>query len=198
MKAQTFVPIVVAVATVAVPGVALADEPRTTLTIEPISLLVTTTVSAQVEREVGPQVGVAVLVGGGRSTRVAIGDRVHTYSVGTTMDSARDIRFSRVHLGAQTSYYAERFRGGHATVEMVYVRYGWATPQRDNIDVVSGNFYAGWKWLLQYDVTFVLQAGLGVVVTHGEDDVASGIVMNRDGTLGPIHLAANGAVGWSF
>jgi hypothetical protein len=175
-----------------------ADEPCTSITIEPISLLVTTTASLGVERKVTPQIGVAVLAGGGRSTSVAIGDHVHTYSVGQTMDSARDIRFGRIHLGGQASYYAEQFRGGHATVEAVYVHYGWANPNRDSIDTVSGSVYAGWKWLLQHDITIVVQAGIGLVMTHGEDETESGLVMDRDGTLGPIHLAANGAVGWSF
>jgi hypothetical protein len=174
------------------------SEPRHSITVEPVSLLMTTTFGVQLEREIVPRVGVALLAGGGRSTRVAIGDRIHTYAIGTSEENAEDISYGRIHLGAAGSYYAERFRGGHVTGELVYVHYGWARPDRADIDVLSGSAYAGWKWLIDHDITFVLQAGIGLVMTHGEDPMEDGFRFERDGTLGPIHLAANGLVGWSF
>lgn len=175
-----------------------ADVPTVSLTIEPLSFAYATTASVGAELRARPRVGVALLVGGGRSNKVAIGDRIHRYSVGMTDDTALDIRFTRLHVGGQATYYAEAFSGGHATGEVVYVRHGGASPPRDSIHAVSASVYGGWKWLFDYNLTVVLQAGIGIVITRGEEPMIAGLTFDREGTLGPIHLAANAAVGWSF
>jgi hypothetical protein len=40
--------------------------------------------------------------------------------------------------------------------------------------------------------------GGGVVVVETDADAMKGWRIDRDGTLGPVHLAMNASVGWSF
>jgi hypothetical protein len=173
-----------------------AAEPCNTVTVEPASMFMMTTLSAQYERHVLLQLGVAGLAGIGSSTNVSIGDRVHNYSVGPSVDSLEDIRYRRLHVGVQGNYYAERFRGLHAGVELVYVHFGWASPDAENIHAISASGYGGWKWLWANGLTIVAQAGLGFVETDA--DPMTGWRLDREGTLGPVHLAANASIGWSF
>jgi hypothetical protein len=175
----------------------VADHPPcNTVTFEPVSALMLRTLSVELEREVAPRVGIAVLVGLGSTENVAIGDQVHNYSTGSSIDTLEDVRFERVHFGMQASYYSNRFAGAHVSAELVYVRYGWADPDFESIDVVSGSAYGGYKWVWRPGLTVVLQAGLGFVETNA--DPMTGWRLDRDGTLGPLHLAANASVGWSF
>jgi hypothetical protein len=185
-----------AVLAVVLGGGAHAEEPCNTVTIEPVSLAMMRTLSAQYERHVLPQLGIAGLVGVGSSTNVSIGDRIHNYSVGPSFDKLEDVRYGRVHIGVQGNYYAERFRGLHAGAEVVYVHFGWASPDAESINAISASAYGGWKWLWNNGITIVVQAGLGVVETDA--DVMTGWHVDRDGTLGPVHLAANASFGYSF
>jgi hypothetical protein len=186
---------IVVVAVLGAGAVAHADEPCNTVTVEPASLLMTT-LSAQYERHVIAHVGVGALAGVGSSTDVSIGDRIHTYSTGSSADNLEDIRYRRVHVGLQANYYAERFRGLHAGAEVVYLHFGWASPDAENINAISASAYGGWKWLWNNGLTIVVQAGLGFVETDA--DAMTGWRIDRDGTLGPVHLAANASFGWSF
>lgn len=177
---------------------AASAMPRcTSITLEPLSATIRT-LSIAVERRIASQVGVAGLVGAGLTTRVSIGDRVHRYSVGPSFDELQDVRFGRLHVGAQASWYAREFDGMHVSGEVVYVRHGWAEPQRQAIDSLSTSAYAGYKWIHRSGLTLAIQAGLGLVVTSGEDEMEDGSILDREGTLGPVHLAANGNVGWTF
>jgi hypothetical protein len=175
----------------------VADHPPcNTVTIEPVSLVMLTTLSAQFEREVRPRFGVAALAGIGATDNVAIGDRVHNYSIGSSAETLETVRFTRIHVGGQASYYSEQFHGALIAAEVVYLHHGWAEPSFEDIDAVSGSLYGGWKWRWSSGLTAVLQAGLGLVETNA--DPMTGWHLDRDGTLGPVHLAANASVGWSF
>lgn len=177
---------------------ATAGAPRcTSITIEPLSAMITT-LSVGVERRIASQVGVTGLVGVGLTSRVSIGDRVHRYSVGPSAEALEDVRYGRVHLGALASWYARELDGMHVSLELVYVHHGWAEPQRQSIDSFSTNGYVGYKWIHPSGFTLAIQAGLGLVLTHGEDEMSDGVILDREGTLGPVHLAANGNVGWTF
>jgi hypothetical protein len=171
-------------------------EPCNTVTVEPASMFMMTTLSAQFEHHVIPHLGVAGLAGVGSSTKVSIGDRVHNYSVGPSADNLEDIRYRRVHIGLQANVYPEGFRGLHAGAELVYLHFGWASPDAENIHALSASAYGGWKWLWNNGLTIVVQAGLGVVETDA--DAMKGWRIDRDGTLGPVHLGMNVSVGWSF
>jgi hypothetical protein len=187
---------IVVLAVLGAGAVAHAEDPCNTVTVEPISVVTMRTLSAQYERHVLPQLGIAGLVGAGLSTNVSIGDRIHNYSVGPSVDNLEDIRYGRIHVGVQANYYAERFRGLHAGGEVVYLHFGWASPDAETINALSASAYGGWKWLWANGLTIVVQAGLGAVLTDA--DAMKGWHVDRDGTLGPVHLAANASVGWSF
>jgi len=177
-------------------GIAHAQEPCNTATIEPVSMLMMTTLSVQYERHVLPPLGVAVLGGFGVTRNVAIGDRIHNYSVGSSVDNLDEIRYGRVHVGIQANYYAENFKGAHFGAELSYVHHGWANPEAESINAITGSAYGGWKWLWNSGLTVVVQAGLSVVETDA--DAMTGWRIDQDGTLGPVHLAANASIGWSF
>jgi hypothetical protein len=177
-------------------GIAHAQPPCNTATVEPASMLMMTTLSVQYERHVIPRLGIAALGGLGVTTNIAIGDRIHNYSVGSSVDDLSEIRYGRVHVGVQGNYYAEDFKGAHVGVELTYVHHGWANPDAESIHAFTGSAYGGWKWLWNSGLTVVVQAGLSVVETDA--DAMTGWRIDQDGTLGPIHLAANGSIGWSF
>lgn len=181
-------------------GTAHAQEPCNTATIEPVSMVMMTTLSVQYERHVVPRpgthLGIAGLAGAGVSTNVSIGDRIHNYSVGSSVDNLEDVRYGRFHVGVQGNYYADEFKGAHVGVEVSYVHFGWAKPDAESINALTASAYGGWKWLWNNGLTIVVQAGLSVVETDA--DAMTGWRIDRDGTLGPVHLAANGSIGWSF
>lgn len=179
------------------PAAATGVPHCTSITIEPLSAMIST-LSVGVERRIKPQVGLTGLAGVGLTSRVSIGDRVHRYAVGPSTEALEDVRYARLHVGAQASWYARQFDGTHVSVEVVYVHHGWAEPQRQSIDSVSASAYAGYKWIHRSGFTLAIQAGLGLVLTHGEDERSDGVILDREGTLGPVHLAANGNVGWTF
>ncbi len=172
------------------------QPPCNTVTFEPLSAVMITTFSAQFEREVAPGIGVTALAGVGSTTDVAIGDRIHNYSTGSSVDTLQEVRFKRVHIGVGATYYAESFRGAHLAGELVYLHHGWSEPALENIDALSASAYGGYKWVWGPGLTAVLQAGLGLVGTNA--DPMTGWHLDRDGTLGPVHLAANASVGWTF
>jgi hypothetical protein len=170
--------------------------PCNTVTFEPLSAVMLTTVSAQFEREVMPRVGLSALAGIGSTTDVAIGDRIHHYSTGSSEDTLEDVHFKRVHIGVGASYYSDQFRGAHLAGELVYLHHGWSQPELENIDTVSASAYGGYKWVWAPGLTVVVQGGLGLVGTNA--GLMTGWHLDRDGTLGPVHLAANASVGWTF
>lgn len=172
------------------------QPPCNAVTFEPLSAVMITTFSAQYEREVMPRIGVTALAGVGSTSDVAIGDRIHHYSTGSSVDTLQEVHFKRVHLGVGATYYAEQFRGAHLAAEIVYLHYGWSEPALENIDAVSGSAYGGYKWVFGPGLTAVVQGGVTVVATNA--DPMTGWHLDRDGTLGPVHLAANASVGWSF
>jgi hypothetical protein len=173
------------------------DHPRcNTISLEPLSLFYTRTVSIDAEREVAPRIGVALLAGVGRSTNVAIGDQIHVFSRGSSGDNLEDVRYTRLHAGVQGNYYSARFRGWHLGGELVYLHYGWATLDGENIHAITASAYVGWKWLWSSGVTAAVQGGLGFAGTDAGE--MTGWHLDRGGTLGPVHLAASASVGYSF
>ena len=181
------------------PGVTAAVQPerQTAFMLEPLQLLFGT-LAFDVERQVAPHVGVALLTGLGYSSRVEIGDRVHQLSYGAKPDQLEAVDWVRVHAGVQSSFYIEEpFRGPHVGVEVTYKHF-WATSETGmypgSFSVLTGSAYGGWKWLFASGVTVTLQLGISAVGSSysGNWDLDS------EGTLNTVHLFGNLAGGWSL
>ena len=181
------------------PGVtaAAAPERQTAVMLEPLQLLFGT-LAFDVERQVAPHVGVALLTGIGYSSRVEIGDRVHQVSYGMAPDMLETVDWVRVHAGVQSSFYLqEPFRGPHLGVEVTYKHF-WATSETGTIpgsfSVLTGSVYGGWKWLFEPGVTVTLQLGISAVGSS----YAGNWDLDSEGTLNTVHLFGNLAAGWSL
>jgi hypothetical protein len=202
----TAVPPTVGPPTVGPPGLTpavvrdVAPKPVTTsFLIEPLTLAMTT-LGVQVEHAITdhPTLAIAGQVGFGVTSKVTMGDRVHTYYHGDTFADLHELSFVRIHAGTQLNLYFERpFRGPHVGVEASYKHFAPTDGDGGNVAVVTGSAYGGWKWITGGGMTFVLQFGASIVGTR-QDSEMTGWQRDDEGTLKAAHLFGNFAVGWSI
>ncbi|HEY5947139.1 MAG TPA: hypothetical protein VIV40_16665 [Kofleriaceae bacterium] len=152
-----------------------AAEPRTSVTWSPVHLVMPL-VELQADYNVVPNMGVGVILGGGRVS-----------------DDTNMITATAYEVGGQYNYYfMHPFSGLHAGFEGLYLHLG--DIEQDS--TVSGaglsvGPYVGYKLETDIGFTFIAQGGVAVLAVKAE----SSTQMQSDKTVYPL---LNLNVGWSF
>jgi len=144
-------------------------EPRTSVTIEPLFLVIGM-VDATVEYQPTANIGIAGIAGYGRPMLAA----------------------SMYHLGGEGNVYlTKRFSGLHLGTEIEYMGGGTSVPFTDVHSSATERIlgvYAGYKWIEKHGFTAVVQMGAGHLDMHSTSDPP----MSKTIPMG------NLTAGWSF
>jgi len=178
------------------PAVPVAP-PRTSVSFEPVALLLTT-ISVDVERQIVPHLGIALVAETGHTSRVLIGDRVNTYFTGDSFADLETVTFTMFRVGGQLNYYVlQSFRGLQCGFELAYRHFGLASPDRESIQVIEASPYVGWKWVGTSGLTGQLQVGASAIYVK-DRELTSAWSMDRNGSLGDLHVFGSLSFGVSF